>query len=686
MRKAGNSYEAQGAANSDSAAERITARRLRIGTRNEAKKRQELGQECPKVVEEEVRKSQVQVEQSERRMTKLQTNGTELVTNILVATDARESQRRKELEEARRLRLEKLENEGKSSYEKFQEINEKWTIAKTKELPQDLRDAQSSQQQLCAQLIADKNQLINELQQELKAFDERYVKDLKKQAEDVDLMIARMEDQVRTLIKSYRQELDQIENSFEDEQEALLMEKKENWEQQTKQRRDKEMELLLQRIKQVEEYGDLLQKLRAEDAEEFNIIKIKLETEVEDREQRLQQEKAIHQLNQEKLDYNYQMLKNSDEEKTIIMSVQKRKITRMQDALNNLKGKCANQVKQSREENQSLTEDYKRNMQQYKRVEKKMKHFAAVNAKRFEDVWLMNEEEVKALVRKVLEVDRLIHEQQLGLTWVPPPMPFMEQSGPTVTQHPAQTSARQAAAKALQADEQEDKAEQDVVESSGGLERKGAGVDGKTVKQVLELLCDETGFLIEDKLLKLLSPVEKDEQSLMKLDSVFSAIGIENEEDVYKMTDFFMKYKQKLKEQEEVTLTLSGGGSSDLIHPNDVLVALRAFTAQHCRSRKGQSQQQHSGLSLEGRDEAEDAKYWESLANIIPESKLKLWAALEAALNMYHSELMARSKLLEETKNLKQQNTEIKMLLYQHYIPKVHAEVEVPQMVHFAHK
>ncbi len=41
--------------------------------------------------------------------------------------------------------------------------------------------------------------------------DDRYVKDLKKQAEDVDLMIERMDEQIKNLAKAYREELLQIE-------------------------------------------------------------------------------------------------------------------------------------------------------------------------------------------------------------------------------------------------------------------------------------------------------------------------------------------------------------------------------------------------------------------------------------------------------------------------------------------
>ena len=45
-------------------------------------------------------------------------------------------------------------------------------------------------------------------------------------------------------------------------------------------------------------------------------------------EQQLQQMRATYQLNQEKLEYNFQVLKKRDEENTITKSQQKRKITR----------------------------------------------------------------------------------------------------------------------------------------------------------------------------------------------------------------------------------------------------------------------------------------------------------------------------------------------------------------------
>uniref|UniRef100_A0A8C8H5D2 Dynein regulatory complex protein 1 n=1 Tax=Oncorhynchus tshawytscha TaxID=74940 RepID=A0A8C8H5D2_ONCTS len=603
MSQAGNlredTEEAGPSVDSENPEERIAARRLRIAARSEAKKRQELGDDSreKKEIKEEARKSQHQVEQSEKVPLGLCYcyDGTELVTNIQVAADSRESQRQTEVEEAHRLRVEKLENEAKSSLEKFEEITRKWTVAKMKEIPQDLRDSLSSQQQLCALLIEDKNKLIHELQKEMKLSDDRYVKDLKKQAEDVDLMIERMEDQVKFLMGSYRDELDQIENSFEHERKILLTGNRKKWEQYTKERRDKELENVTQRMKRVEEYEVLLQQLRTEDTEEYNMIKIKLDTDVQILEQQLQQMKATYQLNQEKLEYNFQVLKKRDEENTITKSQQKRKITRLQDVVNNLKIKCANQEKQSREENQNLTDDYTRIMQQYKHMQKKMRHFAAIDAKKFEEVWLMNEEEVKALVEKALDTDRLVHEQQLGLAWQRPSLAFMERCGPLQPQRQTQKTAHQAI--------------------SEGIERGRGTVSSNSTSSTFSLYSFSVslsfppsppqGFLIESKLLKLLSPLEKDEQSLMKLDSIFTVS--------YNVTAICMLCHLRYK-------------TGDIKSGDWLSVTLIDY------------------LNL-------------SVPSIV---------------------LTERSKFITDTQSLKQQNTELRMLLHQYVNSRVNAELEIP--------
>lgn len=132
--------------------------------------------------------------------------------------------------------------------------------------------------------------------------------------------------------------------------------------------------------------------------------------------------KATYQLNQEKLEYNYQVLQKRDEENAKTKAQQKRKITKLQDALTNLKKKLAKQIKQFNDENQQLAEEYKRVTDMFNDLQLKSKHFLAVDLKKFHDIWKMNEDQCKQLAYNLLQADKIIHEQQLGLEWKQPDM------------------------------------------------------------------------------------------------------------------------------------------------------------------------------------------------------------------------------------------------------------------------
>ncbi|XP_057353336.1 dynein regulatory complex protein 1 isoform X3 [Manis pentadactyla] len=640
---------------SDNPQERIQARRLRIAARLEARRREALGEylDGKKESEEDQSKSCKQKEESRLKLAKLLRCGTELVTNIQVAADIREIHRRVEEEEIKRQRLEKLENEVKSSQDKFDEITMKWAEGKLKRIPQDLWDMLSAQQVHCAGLIEDKNKLISELQQELKTKDDQYVKDLKKQSDDICLLLERMEEQVKSLMKTFRQELHHIEKAFEVERQELLAGNKKKWERALEAHNAKELEYLMNRIEKVEDYGKQLDRQRIRDCEEYNTIKVKLEQDVQILEQQLQQMKATYQLNQEKLEYNFQVLKKRDEESTVIKSQQKRKINR---------------------------------------------HFALIDDKQFQEIWLMNEEEAKDLIGRAFDVDKIIYTQHLGLPWTVPDFWFLKNVGPVSQKQ--QKSATQILEEVLLQTEEEGM-EETATEAEAYLELPKQ-VSAKTTGKILRLLCDESGFLIENKLLSLLLPLEKNECYLLRLDAIFSALGIESEDDLYKLVNFFLKYRAHHSSfsQERTSLipakpaehrdfegeaeeSLVEGeqegketpASPILIHPNDVLKILEAFVMA---LKKPRDPQAPGKLLKEARDSSKDSEYWEALASVIPCSTQALWAALYAALEKYHFVLTQRAKLLIENSSLAQQNTELQALLQQYLGSKINSELQVP--------
>ncbi|XP_042688594.1 dynein regulatory complex protein 1 [Centrocercus urophasianus] len=689
--------------------ERIAARRRRIAARLDAQRRQALGEnEEPEEEAEEVgeeRISHKQVEESRQKLTKLLFEGTRMVTDIQVAADLRETQRRAEQAELKLQRVEKLENEARTSADKFEEITSKWALAKEMTIPQELWQLLNQQQQLCTQLLEEKNKLIGELQQELKNKDEQYVQTIKKQSDDIHLLLERMEEQIRMMLKTYRHNVHQIEKAFELERRELLDNNRKKWEEAIQALNTKQLEYLYARVKKVEEYEKQLNQLRVQDEEEYNSMKIHLETDVQNLERQLQHMKAVYLVNQEKLEYNFQVLKKQDEENTIIRSQQKRKLNRLYSLLNNLRTKLVKQEKQFREENQSLAADCERITGQCKEVQRRMRHFAASDAEKFMKVWLMNEEEAKGLMRKALDADRIIHTQQLGLPWEEPHYWFLNNIGP-FRHYKAKRVATELAAEVLTestsgAQEKKEKEKEEVGSGEGQKENTAKAGDTatplhniskKTAKRILELVSDESGFLIERKLLKPLRALGKHECTLLRLDSIFSALEIDSEDDLYQLVDFFLKYKAKEGALSQSQGSPSGEDVTDVgedradgessaqsdelkssqrplgslpsvyIRADDVLKILKAFVHDFRKPRKEDSSAKEV---LQERDSSKDGEYWEALAHVIPEPTMKLWDALAVALEEYYNILTRRANLLAEVAVLQQQNSELSLMLEQ---------------------
>ncbi|XP_032040412.1 dynein regulatory complex protein 1 [Aythya fuligula] len=707
--------------------ERIAARRRRIAARLDAKRRQALGEdEEPKEEveeEEEERRSHKEVEESQQRLAKLLFEGTQMVTNIQVAADSRETQRRAEEAELKQQRLKKLENEAKSSAYEFEKIASKWALAEDVTVPQELWQLLNQQQQQCALLLEEKNKLIGELQQELKNKDEQYVQAMKKQSDDIHLLLERMEEQIRIMLKTYRHKLHHIEKAFEFERRELLDSNRKKWEEAIQAHNTKELEYLHARMRKVEEFEKQLNQLRVQDEEEYNSMKIQLENDVQNLERQLQQTKAAYLLNQEKLEYNLLVLKKQDEENTIIRSQQKRKINRLHSSLNNLRTKLDKQEKQFREENQSLAADCERITGQCKEVQKRMRHFAASDAEKFTELWLMNEEEAKRLMRKALDADRIIHTQQLGLPWEQPRHWFLNNIGPLrrckakrmATKLAAEVLAESSCGGEEEKAKEEEKEKEEVGFGEGGKEniakaekedvsdrerRKEStakagdrvtplpNISKKTTKRILELLSDESGFLIERKLLRPLRALGKHERTLLRLDSIFSALEINSEDELQRLVDFFLKCKaqeeplsQGSPSGEDVTDlgedragSEAGARSAELkppqgplgslpsacIHADDVLRILKAFVRGFDKPRE---KTRAAKEALQVRDSSEDGEYWEALAHVIPETTLKLWDALLVALEEYYNVLTRRAGLLAELAELQQQNLELCLML-----------------------
>lgn len=350
-------------------------------------------------------KSKIQMGVSYKHIHQTRNNGNELVTNIQAGVTAREMQRRQlELGEAEMWKM-KRNAEMEISKEASAIIDQNWLRLEKMGQPYGLKDQLSKQKDECNAMLAGKDNYIGLYSSVLKTKEEEYVKELKRQSEEIDRLLERMNEQYMKYESTTADELVTIEGAFVQERIELINANSKEVEQLFESRKVSEIKFTNDKEDRVDDQDSHLEKIRVTDSEEYNVVKIKLETDVQFLEQQLQQMSATYQLNMEKLEYNHQVLKKREEENGTILSSQKRKINRLSEHLNVLRLKSTKQEKMFQNENSLLHSDFKNLSEQYKELQKKVQHFKNTDNKKFKDVWSMNEDESKELMRKILQVN-----------------------------------------------------------------------------------------------------------------------------------------------------------------------------------------------------------------------------------------------------------------------------------------
>merc|ERR1712100_556349 len=117
-----------------------------------------------------------------------------------------------------------------------------------------------------------------------------------------------MNKQTQEMSTVYSQELEEVERAYLVDREALMNAQENELNDLLTKRQDLEQGFMEKKAKEIRKSQATFDDERAKEAEEYNFMKIMLETTVQKLEQDFQQIQATFQLNHEKLDYNYQIL------------------------------------------------------------------------------------------------------------------------------------------------------------------------------------------------------------------------------------------------------------------------------------------------------------------------------------------------------------------------------------------
>ncbi|KAJ3317271.1 hypothetical protein HDU93_004127 [Gonapodya sp. JEL0774] len=374
--------------------------------------------------------------------------------------------------------------------------------------------------------------------------------------------------------------------------------------------------------------------------------------------------KATFQLNIEKLEYNYQVLTKREEENLTLLNANKRKITRLTDVVNGLKSKLAKQEKQYDSELNSANDDYNRLLEQYHELRKKCQLFEAADRKKMREIGKLNEDAALELVRKVLLADKIIHEQLLGLSWENPTLGVTTKDTPT----------KQARLKEAFGGDRNSSEADAAKDSLAEVLWTGKGTD-TTIRRVMDILCDEAGFLVDSKLQVLLRSVPHEEQSLLKLDCIFKALGVETVSDIERLASFFILTPST----DQRSATETAAREPELIQPHEVTKAVRRFMeAGVVKPEETALGKARNNKSMKQQNAAGNVDFWESLSGVLSEDKLQLWETIYRSMQKYNKVLTERWNLWQEISTTEKQNRELKQLLRSYFTASVNDDLVIP--------
>jgi dynein regulatory complex protein 1 len=111
--------------------------------------------------------------------------------------------------------------------------------------------------------------------------------------------------------------------------------------------------------------------------------------------------KAVYKLNEEKLEFNHKVLADRDKVNKSVQESLKKRERRLKNTKIQVQKNFYTQKKIYEQNNKRMTKDYKRFTKEYLALQKKYERFEKSDKTRFDEIWSMNEKEVRDLCDKI---------------------------------------------------------------------------------------------------------------------------------------------------------------------------------------------------------------------------------------------------------------------------------------------
>lgn len=361
----------------------------------------------------------MRLNQSDCQLNDLLNDGNELINNVRVANERREVQRRNNEEVKRQQLLTNLQNEATEATISFDAIHTLWSQLADVKDPQTLFDGLQFQEKRIQQLMQQKNEMIDELQDALRVANERFDCDQVKQEADIQCLIERIDEQIDVMKHTYDEHLELLHESIDGERITFKRYHSNKWQELHDERLECEQQRLQDMRTARHQHDQELMNIQRQHDELNRGTRIKLDADNDLLMCKVQKIKAETILKTEQLNYNHHVLQKRAEENVQVCNQQKCRLIKLRECQSALHRECATSKRIRSTEIERMTRELKHLHANCMELEQKSTLFAECNDRKFHNVWQMHEDNALEKVNNIANVDRLVHEQHLGeMNWI----------------------------------------------------------------------------------------------------------------------------------------------------------------------------------------------------------------------------------------------------------------------------
>ena len=355
--------------------------------------------------------SDKQVSASFERLSEVQAKSIALVNEVRVKTDQRGDKRRNEVDEDTKRRDEVLQQLHHSR--RNDEVALGWQQCTAATDLQDLSELLAKQKNLCECALAKLDHIGKELGSELRTKDHEYVTALKRNREEVETLQQCITNEHLMLKAVFERELKLIENSLIADRNYFIDAHKDELEALISKRKEQEAASLERQRKIIDEHRDGIKECESKGERDREELRKKLENEVRRLEIELEDTRARHQFDSDKLEYNVRVLTELSENEEAVKK-QKRRIMKGKEELNReLEGNHQARSKGIRQ-NDLLEADCERIEKQASGLKEKFERFKISDDEKYSAVRSMHSDDLRKLQAELKQSQEFIFGGVIG--------------------------------------------------------------------------------------------------------------------------------------------------------------------------------------------------------------------------------------------------------------------------------